>query len=64
MDEPPFNGLAERYQLFAATLVLIRFDGERILIEKPLWQTGSLFRDEQAFKTQLSKDIREALVYD
>ncbi len=64
MDDPQFIGLAERYQLFAATLVIVDFDGENVILEKPLLQTGSLYRDEQAFKTQLKKDIEELLHYD
>ena len=63
MDDPKFIGLAERYQLFAATLVVVVFDGERIILEKPLLLTGSLYRDEEAFKVQLKKDI-EDLLYD
>jgi len=61
MDDPQFIGLTERYQLFAATLVAVDFDGEKLIREKPLLQTGSLYRDESAFKAQLRKDIEELL---
>jgi len=64
MDEPQFIGLAERYQLFAATLVLVDFDGKSIIHEKALLQTGSFYRDEPAFKAQLKMDIEALLHHD
>ncbi len=59
MDDPRFSTLAGRYGLFASSLVLVRFEGATIIREKPLHQTGSLYRDEYTFKAQLKADVQQ-----
>lgn len=58
MDNPQFSSLNGRYGLFSTTLVLVRYDSGMITGEKPLMNTGSLYRDENAFKAQLQADLQ------
>ncbi len=61
IDDPINQELVEQLGIFAAALVLFEFDGEELTYARILPKANELYRDDAAFKDNLTNELTEIL---
>ena len=64
IDDPANFSIVNQYGIFAATVVLVKFDQNEVVKSKVLVDATSLYRDEMAYKNFLKKELHQFLIGD
>jgi hypothetical protein len=64
IDEPENQPLIQQFGIFAATLVLMEFEGDKLVYARVLIKGPELYKQEVDFKNYLTEEISDILSVD